>query len=95
MGEWLLSRRDFVPERQADSSQERNASACLAPVIWPEGARKLSPGFTLGLPWVSGNKRFALKGLEAQAIRSRGLELIPGTCLVAPSGLVRVGDYPG
>jgi hypothetical protein len=34
-----------------------------------------------GLPWVSGNKRFALQGLEAYAIRSRGSEPIPGrTC---------------
>src|ERR1700722_15474868 len=58
----------------------------------PEGARELSPGFTPGLPWVSGNKRFALmKGLEANTIRSRGLELIPGPYLVAPSGLIRWG----
>ena len=49
----------------------------------------LSPGFTLGLPWVSGNKRFALKGLEADSIRSRGSKVIPG---VAPSGLILVGE---
>jgi len=60
----------------------------------PEGARKFSPGFTQGLPWVSGNKRFALKGLEAHAIRSRGLELIPGPYLVALSGLIRWGKLP-
>jgi hypothetical protein len=62
----------------------------LAPAIWPEGlAPKGQESLAQGLPWVSGNKRFALKGLEADAIRSRGSEVIPG---VAPSGLIRVGE---
>src|ERR1700730_15293876 len=39
---------------------------------------RLSKALNTYLPWVSGNKRFALKGLEAHAIRSRGSEPIPG-----------------
>jgi hypothetical protein len=55
-----------------------------------EGAGKLSPGFTLGYP----NRRFALKGLEMHRrsiseIRSRIL-----ADLVAPSGLMRLGEFP-
>ena len=66
---------------------------CLAPAIWPEGlAPKGQESIAQGLPWVSGNKRFALKGLEADAIQSRGSELIPGPYLVAPSGQIRLGE---
>jgi len=77
------------------ATQALRACTCLAPAIWPEGPapkgqESLAQGLP-GLPWVSGNKRFALKGLEGQAIRSRGLELIPGADMVAPSGLIRVG----
>ena len=53
---------------------------CLAPALWPKGSapKKGQESLAQGLPWVSGNKRFALKGLEADAIQSRGSELIPG-----------------
>jgi hypothetical protein len=38
---------------------------CLAPAIRPEGsAPKEQENLAQGLPWVSRNKRFALKGLE-------------------------------
>jgi hypothetical protein len=66
----------FVPEGQRDSSQARSAwnlfsAGLVARRACPEaeGARKLSPA--QGLPWVSRNKRFALKGLAAQAIQLR------------------------
>src|ERR1700722_14126017 len=59
---------------------------CLAPATWPEGpAPKGQQSLAQGLPWVGGNKRFALKGLEVWSC-------FPGRYLMAPSGLVRVGE---
>ena len=55
----------FVPAGQPDRSQARRACVCLAPAILPEGpAPKGQESLAQGLPWVGGNKRFALKGLE-------------------------------
>src|ERR1700722_15765410 len=59
---------------------------CLAPATWPEGpAPKGQQSLAQGLPWVGGNKRFALKGLEVWSC-------FPGRYLMAPSGLIRVGE---
>jgi hypothetical protein len=65
---------------------------CLAPSIRPEvSAPKGQESLAQGLPWVSRNKRFALKGLEMRArFRFKGPEPIPPV-LVAPSGLIRMG----
>src|ERR1700722_14840828 len=47
------------------SPQCQLAGMCLAPVIRPDGpAPKGHESLAQGLPWVSGNKRFALKGLK-------------------------------
>jgi hypothetical protein len=86
-----------VPRENALSvRRDRLASLmcmCLASARWPEGsAPKGQESLAQGLPWVSGNRRFALKGLEAHAIRSRGSEPVSRAYLVAPSGPVRVGE---
>jgi hypothetical protein len=61
-----------------DVSEGVKPGMCLAPAVWPEGpASKGQESLAQGLPWVSENKRFALKGLKVHAIRSRGLEPIP------------------
>jgi hypothetical protein len=65
---------------------------CLAPVIRPEGtAPKGQESIAQGLPWVSRNKRFALKGLGR--CRRSGSKVWSrfSRCLVAPSGPIRVG----
>jgi hypothetical protein len=67
---------------------------CLASVIRrPEGpAPKGQESLAQGLPWVSGNKRFALKGLRnaRDLIERFGADSRP--CLLTPSGLIRVGE---
>ena len=69
----------FVPEGQADPSQHEVPVCVLAPAISPEGLAPKGPeSLAQGLPWLSGKERFALKGLEADAIRSRGSEVSPG-----------------
>src|ERR1700722_6734799 len=68
---------------------------CLAAAIWPEGsAPKGQESLAQGLPWVSGNKRFALKGLDAHAIRSRGSEPIPGRTWWPLQGQFGWGKFP-
>jgi hypothetical protein len=66
--------------RVAQWSEEHSrleAYACLASVIRPEGpAPKGQESLAQGLPWVTRNKCFALKGLEvrrrsASKVRSR------------------------
>jgi hypothetical protein len=70
---------------------------CLAPVIpaqraCPEGARELRPGS----PWVSRNKRFALKGLELRTRSDSKVRSRFPLYIMAPSGLIRVrGNLPG
>ena len=63
MGAWFLSRRDSTIV-----ARHEVPGICLTPALWPEGpAPKGQESLAQGLPWVSGNKRFALKGLARSA----------------------------
>jgi hypothetical protein len=65
---------------------------CLASVIRPEGsAPKGQESLAQGLSWVSRNKRFALKGLEMRTRSGAKVRSRFPPCLVAPSGLIRMG----
>jgi hypothetical protein len=72
------------PEGQDNSAQ---GLYVFAPVLRPEGpAPKGQESLAQGLPWVSRNKRFALKGQELlHATRFKGSEPI----LAAPGGPFR------
>jgi hypothetical protein len=64
----------------------------LAPVIPPEGsAPKGQESLAQDLPWVSQNKRFALKGLEMRKGSGSKVRSRFSPYLVAPSGLIRLG----
>jgi hypothetical protein len=66
---------------------------CLAPVVRPEGpAPKGQESLAQGLPWVSQNKRFALKGLEMRRPAGSKVGSRCSPYLMAPSGLIRVGE---
>jgi hypothetical protein len=66
---------------------------CLAPVIRPDGlAPKGQEILAQGSPWVSRNKRFALKGLEMRTPSGSKVRSRFSPYLVAPSGLIRVGE---
>ena len=82
-------RMAFVPEGQADPSQHDVPVCVLAPAISPEGARKLSPGFTLA----KRKRTFCPEGARSgrDPIKRFGGESRP--YLVAPSGLIRAGNY--
>src|ERR1700722_17468298 len=68
---------------------------CLVPVIRPErSAPKGQESLAQGLPWVSRNKRFALKGLETRTRSASNVRSRFSPYLVAPSGLIRVGESP-
>jgi hypothetical protein len=69
------------------------ACMCLASVIRPEGtAPKGQESLAQGLPWVSRNKRFALKGLEMCRRSSPEVRSRFPPYLLAPSGLIPVGE---
>jgi hypothetical protein len=53
----------------------------------PKGLENLAQG----LPWVSRNKRFALKGLEMRTPSGSKLRSLSSPYLVAPSGRTRTG----
>jgi hypothetical protein len=64
---------------------------CLAPVIRPDGpAPKGQESLAQGLPWVSRNKRFALKGPQMRTQSGSKLRGRFSPYLAAPSGLIRV-----
>jgi hypothetical protein len=66
----------------------------LVPFIRPEGpAPKGQESLAQGLPWVSQNKRFALKGLEKRTPSGSKVWSRFSPYLVAPSGLIRVGRF--
>jgi hypothetical protein len=56
----------------------------------PKGLENLAQG----LPWVSRNKRFALKGLEMRTPSGSKLRSLSSPYLVAPSGRTRTGELP-
>jgi hypothetical protein len=67
----------------------------LAPVIRPEGPAPKGPeSLAQGLPWASRNKRSALKGLEMPTRPGSKVRSRFSPCLVAPSGLIRLGRSP-
>jgi hypothetical protein len=67
----------------------------LAPVIRSEGAApKGLESLAQGLPWASRNKRSALKGLEMRTRSGLKVRSRFSPCLMAPSGLIRVGGFP-
>jgi hypothetical protein len=57
---------------------------------WP--ALKGQESLAQGLPWVSRNKRFALKGLEERARSGSEFRSRFSPYLVAPSGQIRLGE---
>jgi hypothetical protein len=64
---------------------------CLAPVIPPKGpAPKGRESLAQGLPWVSRNKRIALKGLELRMRSGSKVRSRFSPYLLAPSGLIRL-----
>ncbi len=68
---------------------------CIAPVIPSERpAPKGQESLAQGLPWVSRNKRFALKGLEMRSRFGAKVRSRFAPYLVAPSGQIRVGELP-
>jgi hypothetical protein len=63
------------------------------PVLRPEGpAPKGQESLAQGLPWVSRNKRFALKGLEMCTRSSPEVRSRLPPFLLAPSGLIPLGE---
>jgi hypothetical protein len=70
-------------------------SMCLAPVIRHVGtAPKGQERLPQGLPWVSRNERFALKGLEIRTRSASKVRSRFSRYLIARSGLFRLGELP-
>ena len=86
---WVRVGSVFGPTDHESVAQPR-VCTCLAPVIRPEGpAPKGQESLAQGLPWVSGNKRFALKG--PPAFRDMFLE---ASLAGAPSGPPALNQKP-
>jgi hypothetical protein len=85
---WPPRRRLY---RLSRADNDLTVAMCSSVVMRPEGpAPKGQESLAQGLPWVSGNKRFALKGLETRtrsgSIGSEPILAVPGGPFRANSG---------
>jgi hypothetical protein len=78
----------FGPPEERLEDDDEGEDRMMLPA--PKGQESLSQG----LPWVSRNKRFALKGQEMSARSRAKVRSRFSPYPVASSGLIRVGELP-